>query len=202
MSARSWDTESKTSDPGSNERPRMSRKTLVGISLVAVCAAACGREAQTAEVYDVVIKAMTAGQIPLRRDISGLPIAIASATLAEKRNWGDAYFATLRQSCGSAVDDYRRRRGDVENIQDTFHFTVPHEMVPAGTWPEIQDVRLLASGGLMRLSPVGFNLTRSQAFLFVTHACGPGNCATGHFICLSKTSGVWRITMQQIAIEA
>jgi hypothetical protein len=183
----------------------MSRKTLVGISLVAVCAAACGREAQTAEVYDVVVKAMIAGQIPLQRDISGLPIAIASTTLVEKRNWGDAYFATLRQSCGSAVDDYRlsrSRRGDAENIQDTFHFTVAHEMVPAGTWPEIQGVRLLASGGLMRLSSVGFNLTRSQSFLFVTHACGPGNCATGHFICLSKTSGVWRITMQQIAIEA
>jgi len=53
------------------------------------------------------------------------------------------------------------------------------------------------SGGYTRFSNVGFNTTKDQALIFVTHSCG-SLCASGIYYLLVKENGEWKVEKEAL----
>ena len=54
------------------------------------------------------------------------------------------------------------------------------------------------SQGLITLSRVGFNSTRTQALVYIGNSCG-GLCGTGYYVRLDKQGNVWKVTKNSMA---
>ena len=182
---------------------------LGAVCVLASCSPSWDRSIQTESVYAAVVAAMVDGQIQLHSDIDGRAVAISDKTVADHvLDRGPNVPLTrakleARLPAGSraAIDDYLQRRSIAIPVRDTFRLAVPHEMVSANDWSQIEKVKLLEVGGLIRLSPVGFDSRGRVALVYAEHICG-GLCATGHFILLSRESDQWRISKVILAVVA
>ena len=53
--------------------------------------------------------------------------------------------------------------------------------------------------GIISLSNIGFNATRTQALVYAAIGCGPC-CGEGSFILLQKVNGRWSVQLKIVAV--
>ncbi|MBO0862911.1 MAG: hypothetical protein J2P21_31320 [Chloracidobacterium sp.] len=100
---------------------------------------------------------------------------------------------------GPAISEYVRLNEKPWLLQRSLSIEKPYELVGSdefkksaafkGDWESYYKQRP-NSGGWIGLSAVGFNLDKTVAVVFMTHACG-SLCGGGDFYILQKKAGKW-----------
>ncbi|MBO0721788.1 MAG: hypothetical protein J2P41_13245 [Blastocatellia bacterium] len=97
-----------------------------------------------------------------------------------------------------AISDYVELSKKSWLLQRRFSIEKPYELITSeelksifehGSWEKFY-VRYPNSGGVIDLSPVGFNKEKTVAIVYMGHSCG-GLCGAGTFYVLQKKDGKW-----------
>jgi len=96
--------------------------------------------------------------------------------------------------------DYMSKNGQSSTLSSKFNLPVEYVVIDEVEPKKGKDSELLASlyekhpnaRGIIRLSKVGFNKDRTEAFVFIEFRCEPF-CGRGDNVLLEKPVGVWKV---------
>ena len=188
------------------------RATLALLFLVLFCpCAGASAEARLGEEEYAVYAAVLTGLFT--KDPSRF-IVLVDETHADRWEADAENFAfrnileTLKPLSDATLADYRAKNREVAQVKEHPRFKFKYRLIEKREWSEIfKDgasgwdafyQKFSGSIGYVRLSRVGFNARRTEAFVYVENSCG-GLCGSGTYVLLLKAGDVWKIHKQATA---
>lgn len=172
----------------------------LGVAICLVGPAACSRQcALTSEDY-AVYSAILVGLGKTGPAGNQAELIISEATV-DSSSWPVA--PSLKELSNETLAHFILRQKSVCHLKPQLDRAISYQLVSAddldkifkrGSWAEFYK-EYPKSSGTWSLSPIGYNIAKTEALVYVAHGCG-GLCGSGHLVVLANQNGTWAIKEQ------